>query len=188
MKPTQRHLTRPHVLRTVILVLLGFVLISCGSSDTPPAGESADVPEQILAERPTSISEQDIGLARAAFLSGKADWERAGITTYTLEVGVESIGLVTVEVVDGAVVSEQIDGAEVDQWFSRPLPRTVDLLFVELDRLIAEFETDPTRVRQPEECGYALNARFDSDLGYPTYYDTLSPCDDGVGLTVRVIR
>lgn len=164
-------------------VTVAFVLASCGSGDSVETGE----PGAQADSRPASISEQDISEARAAYESALADWTNNGLASYTLEVGVESIGLVRAQVVDGEVVSEEVDDAEVDEWFNEPVPRTVEELFAELDQIIAVFEDDPSKVPSGGECGYHLNAQLDPELGYPTYYDTLGPCDDGIGLTAKVI-
>lgn len=165
---------------------LALLLASCGS--TAETGTDPVNSNEPSAPRPESISERDISEARSAFESAKADWENSGTTDYTLEVEVVSIGLVRAEVVDGQVVSEEIEGTEVDEWFAKRVPRTVDGLFDELDEIIALFEDDPSKIPADGDCGYHMNARLDSDLGYPTYYDTLGPCDDGVGLTARVIQ
>lgn len=169
-----------------LCLALALVLASCGS--TAETGTDPVSSNEPSAPRPESISERDISEARSAFESAKADWENSGTTDYTLEVEVVSIGLVRAEVVDGEVVSEEVEGVEVDEWFNDPLPRTVDGLFAEVDKMIGVFEDDPSKIPADQECGYHMNARLDPELGYPTYYDTLGPCDDGVGLTARVIQ
>lgn len=185
------------------------VLASCGSTagttesaessgEAAPTTIEATVPETTeaeadtsedggIAERPEAVSDQDVALARASLVGAQTDWEASGITSYTLEVGVETIGSVTVEVVDGLAVSETINGEEVDAWFNEPLPRTVEALFAEVDGIISPFEADPSLVPAPGDCGMHFNVKFDAELGYPTYYDELGPCDDGVGLTATVI-
>lgn len=158
------------------------MLASCGSGSPAATGEPTQP-----GPRPGSITERNISEARSAYQSAIADWKSSGIDSYTLEVGVESIGLVRAQVVDGQLVSEEVDDAEVDEWFNEPLPRTVEGLFAELDQMIAVFEDDPSKVPSAGDCGYHLNARLDPELGYPTYYDTLGPCDDGVGLSAKVV-
>lgn len=171
------YLKRPHhAIATAIGI--AFLLMGCssGSGDTVAS----------VGPRPEMISERDIVEARSAFNSALADWERSGITDYTLEVGVNTIGKTRVVVSDKTVVSEESEG-DADQWFNDPLPRTVEGLFAELDEMISLFEDDPSKLPEGDECGYHLNARLDPEIGYPTYYDTLGPCDDGVGLSAEII-
>ena len=184
-----------------LAIATGIVLLasSCGSGSssnaastettTSPTAPASSTTTTAPADdsRPDLISEQDIAEARAAFESGQADWEASGISSYTLDVGLTTVGSVRVEVVEGVVVSEVIEGAEVDEWFHTPLPRTVEELFSELDAIIAVIENDPALVPPLGDCGsHHLNARFDAELGYPSYYDTLGPCDDGVGISATV--
>jgi hypothetical protein len=62
----------------------------------------------------------------------------------------------------------------------------VEVVFDEVDRSIASLEDDPSLVPSSGECGGHFNVSFDPAFGYPSYHDSLGPCDDGVGLTVRV--
>jgi len=87
---------------------------------------------------------------------------------------------------DGNVLSENVSHDESGAGQVEFLPRSVDAAFAEIDALISLFETGEREVPEDGECGHHFNVRYDATLGNPTSYDTLGPCDDGVGLELSV--
>jgi hypothetical protein len=159
------------------LLPLVFLIAACGSGEGEPAPVDLSNP----------ISERDVSNARATLDAGRSLWEDEGSSTYTLEIGVQTISLVQYNVVEGVVTDSEVlltdnGGRGIDD-----LPQTVDALFDQVDSMIRELEDDPSKVLPEGECGRHFNIRFDLELGYPSNYDGLGPCDDGVGIAASVI-
>lgn len=74
----------------------------------------------------------------------------------------------------------------VARWEVELLPRSIADAFAEIDKLIRQFETGEREVPEDGECGNHFNARYDETLGNPESYNTLGPCEDGIGLSLSV--
>ena len=115
--------------------------------------------------------------------AARALWEESEPDQYLFEIGYESIGFLEIEVV-GGVPGEPVKTGDIDAWSGDTLPRTVDEAFDELDAILERSFENPA---DEDSCqGTFFNMRFNTDVGHPTYYDTLGPCDDGIGVTIRV--
>lgn len=153
------------------------------SPDTTVAPETTVSPDTTGAPAvPTDkISEQDLAVARASLDAARNRWEAAGLTDYTLELGYSTLTVYRFDVVGGEAVAEGIGPDEGDF-----LPRSMEEILQQVEDFVATAENDPSLVLPEGECGYHFNIEFDAELGYPTYYDSLGPCDDGVGVRVVV--
>lgn len=177
---------RPNCSCLISLVLsVAVVLAACGSDPQPiddgfetdfdsPAA-SGTVRDQIWDQFPDQAIES-VPAARAL-------WEQNEPAAYTLEIGYESIGFLEIEVVDG-VPGEPMKSGDIDAWAGDSLPQTIDDVFDVFELILQQSENHPA---DQDSCqGTFYNMRFNTEVGYPTYYDTLGPCDDGVGVTIRM--
>ncbi len=171
--------------RIIALIGSAFVLFGVGSCGS--GSEVERVSEPIELDLSQSFSEQDISMIRAALDAARSQWDSKGPGPYTMRVFVGTFSEVkTIVDADGQLESETIvNGTAADV---EVLPRTVSEAFDVLDRLISDYEDGRWQVPEPGECGVHLNVRFDPDLGYPSSYDQLGPCDDGVGVEIAVER
>lgn len=172
------------------------VLAACGS-DRESVDVGSATPDPTSASQPTTpdvaevepsriITEQDLPEARVSLDDAKEKWAAAALTDYTLEVSIGS-KLVTLDIVDGEVVSEQQVDSDGGIGDLDLLPRSIEEVFRAVEELVATAENDPSRVAPPDECGYHFNIEFAHQFGYPTYYDNLGHCDDGVGTRIKVV-
>jgi hypothetical protein len=156
------------------------VISACGS-ETVVVNEPG--PDSAAPDLSATISEQELERARATFELARGTWDSGNHSDYTLEIGIQTVSLVSHTVVGGVVQSSEVVVA--DEGIDR-LPQTVEEIFDQVNSMIRELEDDPDRIAPPGECGWHFNIRFDPELGYPAYYDGLGPCDDGVGTEASV--
>lgn len=170
----------------VLISVLGLLAASCGSGEEVVAGPSDETGTSASFREP--INEQDVDFARAAFDAAKRNWENTEPFAYTLSSGVESINLIEIDVdAEGnASTVRVVQGEEQPEGWSY-VPRTVGEAFDELDAILTNFESGEWSTGSPGGCdGSYFNASFDPEFGVPHYYDTLGPCDDGVGIRITV--
>lgn len=173
-----------------LVLALAMTLAGCGT-DGDVSTETDPDDDVILQVEDLSgpISEQNLRAARHVFDEGTLRWESFDPFAHIMTAGLAGISEVRVEFdAEGNVVSEEVVLGEPDDPAVELLPRSVDEVFAELDALIAAFETGERAVPDEGECGAHFNARFNTDLGVPEYYDSLGPCEDGVGISINVSR
>ncbi len=130
------------------------------------------------------ISEQDIDHAREAFDLSRQVWDDREPFAYTLQIGATTVNEIEIDVDEGGkVVAERVI---LDDGNADSLSRSVDEVFDRVEAAISAFESGEFDVPTRGECGRHVNVMFDEALGYPTYWDELGPCDDGVGIRVEV--
>jgi hypothetical protein len=173
-----KRLVTPLILVLTLVIATG----ACSGSDSKedPVAELGD---GIL----VSVVQDDASLARGQVALARSLWGEVGFTTYSMQVGYESFGSVTAEVVDGAKVGDPVVsvGANPDFVFEDQLPLTVEEAFEEMEVIVEKAEAFPAA--DDGSCdGVFFNFRFDTEFGNPTYYDRLGPCDDGVGIFLTV--
>lgn len=59
--------------------------------------------------------------------------------------------------------------------------------FDDVEESIIAFESGDLEVPARGECGNHFNVTFDPEDGFPNFYNTLGPCDDGVSVRVGII-
>jgi len=184
---------RPVRLAVVVAMLALFAVGACGgddttSTETPRGSVAPAVDTEILLGG--IVTEQELDVVRDQYDLARQRWDEHGLTEYRLVVQLQTVVTVTVDHVDGVPVSETVtlisNGATSEMADS--LQRSVDEVFAAIEERLLAFEADPSSVPAPGDCGAHLNVSFDTDLGHPSYYDGLGPCDDGVGVHVQVIR
>lgn len=165
-----------------LLTLFGLFAIGCGGKAdvTTESGDfTIDLEDQ--------FSEQDLELARVAFDMSKETWEAHDPFAYTFSAGVDTINLIEIDFdEEGNASPERVVMGEADPGGWATVPRSVDDAFAQIDALILAFESGELDVPGPDDCGWHFNIQFDPDLGSPRYFDTLGPCDDGVGMRMHV--
>ncbi len=161
--------------RLALLIAAVSMVAACGTSE--PLDDDLSV----------RTNERNVAQARHTFDLAVEQWERQQPMAHTLTTYFGTFAELEIAYdVDGNVLSEELrhDDAGVGQVDF--LPRSVDAAFAEIDALIRLFETGEREVPEDDECGHHFNVRYDATLGNPTSYDTLGPCDDGVGLELSV--
>ncbi len=181
--------------RTTLGLALGALLLllttACGSTNELVAGddsggssETSSASTGVIAQ----ISEQDLDQARANFDAAKAAWEERKPPGFVFRAGVESINMIEIVFdADGVAAAETVVFGEADPEGWASVPRSVEEAFDEVEELLVRFESGEWPVPDPDDCGSHFTADFDPELGAPGYYDTLGPCDDGVGIRIEVI-
>lgn len=161
--------------------------LSVGAEGTEPAAEAPGASESVdLSGR---ISEQDLAEARRIFDAAKARWEGRTPTAYTFRAGVESINTIEIDFdEDGVGSGERVIFGEANPAGWAAVPRSVAEAFDAVEGRIAAFERGEVDVPSPDDCGNHFNAEFDPERGAPHYYDSLGPCDDGVGIRISVFE
>lgn len=167
-------------IRALLVLLIGIALVSCSSD----ASNEPDLQPAVDVDLTVSVSEQELELARATFDTAKALWESSDVSAYTFKIGIQTVSLMSFEVVDGVVLTGAVVEGTGDDF--QGLPQTVEAYFALLDEQISAFENGASAVPEPGECGAHFTMSFDPELGYPTYNDGLGPCDDGVGIAASV--
>ena len=173
---------------TAKLLAATFLALLCVTA----CGSSVDPGDSVLS--PTSdifgpVNEQDLREARQFYDEGRRRWESHEPFPHILTVGVQTISEVRIEFdADGNVVAEEVVKGDPEGSEVTALPRSVDEVFATVDGLIRGFEDGTTPIPEEGECGHHFGAHFDTDLGVPSFYDTLGPCDDGVGVEITVTR
>lgn len=157
------------------------VTLSAGAESSQPAQTTTPDPDPVETALTDRINEQDLPVARASLDAAREKWEAAGLTDYTLEIGYETLTVHRFDVVEGVAVADASGPAKDDS-----LPRSMEEVFQQVEDFVAAAENDPSLVLPEGECGYHFNIDVDPEFGYPTYYDSLGPCDDGVGVRVVV--
>ncbi len=166
----------------VLLLTLAIAAGACSGSDQKE-DSVAETGDGILA----GVDQNDASLARGQLALAHSLWSEVGSNSYSMEVGYESLGTVTVEVVDGATVGNPVTnvGSDPDFAFEDQLPLTVEEAFEEMELIVENAEANPAA--DDGSCdGVFFNFRFDTEFGNPIYYDQLGPCDDGVGISLTV--
>ncbi len=173
------------------------VFAACGSDSVQSDGHSAGsttIEASRLTTTPGSsdvepslvVTEQNVPEARVSLDAAREKWDAAALTDYRLEVW-SGPRWVHLEIVGGEAVSEELgraDGAGVGSLDF--LPRSMEEVFQAVEDRVAGAEKDPSRVRPPDECGYHFTIEFAQQTGFPTYYDSLGPCDDGDGIRIVI--
>ena len=188
LRPSRRTPGSAALLATVIVLglaacSLGPVGSGDGAGTEVTAGPAADMTTLFEADQ------ADIDQARFEQAEGRSRWRTAGPTTYTMTVGYVGVGMIEVAIDDGQTVSTTILAEPGEhKWLSNSgLPSSVAEAFDQLDALIAAAaapENDPDG-----DCNARyFTARWDRELGYPTYFDGLGPCEEGVGVSITVSR
>ncbi len=181
---------------TWILGALFLLASACGSTNELVSGADSETPDSEAPDETSAaangaiarISEQNLDQARSSFDAAKATWEDRKPAGFVFRAGVESINMIEIVFdADGAAAAETVVFGEADPEGWAYVPRSVDEAFDEVEALLIRFETGEWPVPDPDDCGSHFNADFDPELGAPTYYDTLGPCDDGVGIRMEVI-
>jgi len=169
-----------------VLAVLGLSACAVASptatDGVPVAGSVPDLTPEFEADQ------ADIERARFEQADGRARWQAAALTAYTMTVGYVGVGMVEVSVDGGQPVSTTIL-AEPDQleWLANSgLPSTVDEAFDQVDSLIDAASAPGNNPDGNCDARY-FTARWDPELGYPVYFDGLGPCEDGVGVAITVM-
>ena len=162
---------------------------ACGSSSEISTSSASETRSEIdgAVDLAARINEQDMSQARATLDGAQAKWEGLEPFAYTMSVGFESINMLEIDFdEDGNLVSERVLLGDPggDGW--GPFPRSVGEAFELVEESVTSFETGELEVPPAGQCGNHFNAQFDANLGSPTYFDTLGPCDDGVGLRIEI--
>ena len=172
-----RHLLR---FRVVLLLFVGFAVVGCSSDE-------AEEPAEIIVENADlseNVNERDLVKTRAHFNAARELWAAEGPSAYTMVV--DSYASIQTEVADEVVLTMSILHHTGGEWEVSVLPQRVKDAFVEIDEVISRLEANPSLILPEGECGNHVTVRFDVETGVPIYYDTLSPCDDGVGVHISV--
>ena len=172
-----------------IALITALLTMACGD-EAPPGVATTQASSTTIGEAvPASVSEQDIATARQAFDAHKARWDNREPVAYTMAIGVETVSELRISFDEtGSVVAEEIVRGDPSGSDTDSLPRSVTEVFTIIDELILGFEDGTMTVPEAGECGHHLNVRFDPEWGVPSRYDTLGPCDDGVGVVIDIIR
>lgn len=184
-----------------LLTTLVLVAAACGSATTATTGTTptSDQGETVeLVDEPTAsgggiglstpISEQDLDAARLVLDTARVRWDEQAASAYTMRFGVESINQFEIDFdSDGSVLDERVVSGNPDDDSWGDLPRSVQAAFNLVEASLERFESGELEVPRADDCGNHFNAQFDPDLGAPTYFDTLGPCDDGVGFRFAII-
>lgn len=175
-----------------LLTAIMLCAAACGSSTDLSVGAEGEepAPAQSASESVDlsgRISEQDLDDARLIFDAAKSRWEGRTPSAYTFRAGVESINQIEVEFAeDGTASPERVIFGDANPEGWATVPRSVDEAFDEVEVLLASFEDGGFEVPSAGDCGNHFNVEFDPELGAPQYYDSLGPCDDGVGIRLSV--
>lgn len=172
-----RHLLRFPV---VLLLFAGFAFVACSSD------EVAEPAEIVVANADLSqnVNERDLVKTRAHFNAARELWAAEGPAAYTMMV--DSYASIQTEVADEVVLTMTILHDSGNEREVSVLPNKVKDAFVEIDEIIGRLEANPSLILPNGECGNHVDVRFDVETGYPVQYNTLSPCDDGVGVHISV--
>lgn len=158
-----------------------------GGSATTVGQDDSSEPGAAAIDLSTAISEQDLGEARAVLDGARVHWDGLEPFAYTMRVGFEAVNAVEIDfAADGSVAAERVVLGDPDDQSFGPVPRSVGEVFDLIDNAIATFESGEFAVPPASGCGNHFNALFDAELGAPMFFDTLGPCDDGVGLRMVV--
>lgn len=189
---------------TTLLLVVALGASACGTTDEPTLIESEQTATSSLdeGEEPAVGSGQtlateatqpgdDVGSydpavleqARAEFDEARARWDSAGVTDYELVVSLPGLIERRTTVVDGVGVASEVADNSGGNF---ELPQTVEEIFDEADALIAAAEDDPM-VDFNQCIGHFFNVGYDEEFGYPSLWDSFSPCEDGVAYMAEVI-
>jgi len=166
----------------MVIASVSLLWFAACSDDVSTSGTDS-LPDPALGE---IVTEQNLDAVRSQFEAGAQTWDQASPTDYRLDVDMGNVASVSIDFVAGSPVAETVAPLNGDFFDPDLLPRTIDDVFDEIERTLSALEDDPSQVPELGECGFHLNVSFDAALGYPTYYDSLGPCDDGVGISVKV--
>ena len=172
-----RHLLR---FRVVLLLFVGFAVVGCSSDE-------AEEPAEIIVENADlseNVNERDLVKTRAHFNAARELWATEGPSAYTMVV--DSFASIQTEVADETVMTMTVTRDSGNPREVQVLPQRVKDAFVEIDEIISRLEANPSLILPEGECGNHVTVRFDVETGFPIYYDTLSPCDDGIGVHISV--
>ena len=175
-----------NIWKTLVLASLLLVVGACGSEQNQTVSDGVETESAPLRSNApvrnevSNFSQED---PSESIEAAKQLWKTQNITSYTFEIGFEGLGFLEIDVIDAVAVEVRRAG-ETDSWDDSFLPRTVDAVFDELESVLQRASENPA---DENGCGGTFyTIRFNTDFGHPTYYDTLGPCDDGVGVTIRV--
>ena len=186
---------QPRICFLSLLAVLCLIAAACGSTavtstaqEVEPSSAPDTGPETSEAiDLSVPINEQDLDQARAALDGARAQWDGREPFAFTLQVGIQAVNGIEIDFdADGNPIAERVVLGDPDEDGFGVLPRSVDDVFDRIENALVEFETGALPVPPAGDCGNHFNAEFDEALGSPTYFDTLGPCDDGVGLRIAV--
>jgi len=174
-----------------LIAALCLVAAACGSTEATSSSATSTVPTSAATggdvDLSAPISEQDLAQARAVLGGARATWTSLDPFAYTMTVGFESINALEIDFdAGGNAVEERVLFGDPNEQGWGVLPRSVPEAFDVVDKALAQFESGEFEVPPGGDCGNHLNAEFDERHGSPTYFDTLGPCDSGVGLRIVI--